>query len=56
MLEDKYCTFPLRPNLSHIMAIEDDERVLFTSDEKEDGEEYEEEVNDLYEKDPKADA
>ena len=56
MLEDKCCTYPLRPDLSQIMAIEDDNKDIFTSDEEEDREENEEEVHKLYERDPKADA
>ena len=56
MLEDKCFTFPLKPNLAHIMAIEDYDNVeVFTSYEEEDGKENENKVDKLYERGPKED-
>ena len=56
LLEDKCSNYPPRPNLAHIMAIEDDDNNIFTSDEEEDGEEDKNKIDKQYKNEPKADA
>ena len=53
--EDKYCSFPPKPKLDHIIAKKENEGSdLFDSDEEED--KNDDDVDELYANEPKADA